>query len=140
MKYVMTLLALVVAAATVSGQAPAGNPLVGAWNVDGAEAGLYVFTKAHYSFVRVQAGRSLPDYPSNDKATQADKAAVFDAIYVNAGTYTVTGTTLTTKVTMAKSKYVIGSGPNQFDFAIAGDVLTLTPKAGGAALKLTRAE
>jgi hypothetical protein len=140
MKYAMTVLAFVVAAATVSGQSPAANPLVGAWSVDDAQAGLYVFTKSHYSFVRVQAGRSLPDYPSNDKATEADKAAVFDALFVNAGTYTVTGNTFTTHVTMAKSKYVIGGGPNQFDFAITGDSLTLTSRPAGAVLKLRRLE
>ena len=50
MKYMMTLLALVVAAATVSGQSAATNPLIGAWKVDSAQPGLYVFTKQHYSF------------------------------------------------------------------------------------------
>ena len=53
MKYMMTLLALVVAAATVSGQSAATNPLIGAWKVDSAQPGLYVFTKQHYSFSRV---------------------------------------------------------------------------------------
>src|SRR5205814_3653249 len=48
MKYVMTLLAFVVAAATVSGQSAATNPLMGAWKVDGAQPGLYIFAKQHY--------------------------------------------------------------------------------------------
>ena len=37
MKYMMTLLALVVAAATVSGQSGATNPLIGAWKVEAAQ-------------------------------------------------------------------------------------------------------
>src|SRR5437762_9605263 len=88
MKYVMTLLAFVVAAATVSGQSAATNPLMGAWKVDGAQPGLYIFAKQHYSFSRVQ-GEPLPDYPSNDKATDAQKVAVFNTLYLNSGTYTV---------------------------------------------------
>ena len=142
MKYVMTLFAIAVAAATVSGQAPAANPLIGAWKVEDAQAGFYLFTKGHYSFSRVQAGRSLPEYPSNDRATPADKAGVFDALFINAGTYTVTGNVLTTKPLMAKSKFVIDAGnPNQMEFVITGNTLTLTPRpAGGAALKLTRLE
>ena len=75
MKYVMTTLALIVAAATLSGQSGSPNPLVGAWKVESAQPGLYVFTRGHYSFARIQGDKPLPDYPSNDKATEADKAA-----------------------------------------------------------------
>jgi hypothetical protein len=139
MKYVMTLLAVLVAAATVSGQSPASNPLVGAWKVDGAQPGLYIFTKGHYSFARIQ-GAALPDYPSNDKATAADKAAVFDTLYLNTGTYTVTGNTLATKAMVAKSKFAIGGAGNQYDFTITGSALVLTQKPSGAVLKLTRLE
>ena len=139
MKYVMTVFAIVVAAATVSGQAPAGNPLIGAWKVDGAQPGLYVFTKGHYSFSRVQ-GTALPEYPSNDKATDADKVAVFNTLYLNSGTYTVTGTMLATKAMIAKSKFAIGGAGNQYEFAIAGNSLVLTQKPSGAVLKLTRLE
>jgi hypothetical protein len=139
MKNMMTLLAFVVAAATVSGQSAATNPLMGAWKVDGAQPGLYIFTKQHYSFSRVQ-GESLPDYPSNDKATDAQKVAVFNTLYLNSGTYTVTGNMLATKAMMAKSKFAIGGAGNQYEFAIAGNSLTLTQKPSGATLKLTRLE
>ncbi len=139
MKYVMTLLAFAIAVTTVSGQSGAGNPLVGAWKVDGAQPGLYVFTRQHYSFARIQ-GASLPDYPSNDKATDADKVAVFNTLYLNTGTYTVTGNMLATKAMVAKSKFAIGGAGNQYEFAIAGSSLTLTQKPSGAVLKLTRLE
>jgi len=139
MKYVMTALALIVAAATVSGQSGSANPLVGAWKVESAQPGLYVFTKQHYSFSRVQ-GEALPDYPSNDKATDAQKVAVFNTLYLNSGTYTVTGNMLATKAMMAKSKFAIGGAGNQYEFAINGSSLTLTQKPSGAVLKLTRLE
>jgi hypothetical protein len=139
MKYVMSLLVLVVAAATVSGQSAPANPLMGAWKVDGAPAGLYIFTRQHYSFARVQ-GEPLPDYPSNDKATDAQKVAVFNTLYLNSGTYTVTGNMLATKAMMAKSRFAIGGAGNQYEFTISGNSLTLTQKPSGATLKLTRLE
>ncbi len=139
MKHVMTVLAFVVAAATVSGQSAPANPLMGAWKVDGAQPGLYIFAKQHYSFARVQ-GEPLPDYPSNDKATDAQKVAVFNTLYLNSGTYTVAGNTLATKAMMAKSKFAIGGAGNQYEFAISGNSLTLTQKPSGATLKLTRLE
>jgi len=140
MKYVMTFFALVVAATTLSGQSAPGNPLVGAWKVESAQPGLYVFTKQHYSFARIQGEKPLPDYPSNDKATDADKAAVFNALYLNTGTYTVTGNMLATRAMVAKSKFAIGGAGNQYEFTISGNSLTLTQKPSGAVLKLTRLE
>jgi hypothetical protein len=140
MKHVMTMLALIVAAATLSGQSAAPNPLVGAWKVESAQPGLYVFAKQHYSFARIQGDKPLPDYPSNDKATDADKVAVFNAMYLNTGTYTVTGNMLATKAMVAKSKFAIGGAGNQYEFTISGSSLTLTQKPSGAVLKLTRLE
>ena len=139
MKYVMTVLAIVVAATTMSGQSAPTNSLVGAWKVDSGQPGIYLFTKNHYSFTRIQ-GEALPDYPSNDKATDAQKVAVFNTLYLNAGTYTVTGNMLATKAMMAKSKFAIGGAGNQYEFAVAGSSLTLTQRPSGAVLKLTRLE
>src|SRR5881397_2348814 len=121
MRYVMTVLALLVAAATVSGQSGAANPLIGAWKVESAQPGLYVFAKQHYSFARIQGDKPLPDYPSNDKATDADKVNVFNALYLNTGTYTVTGNRLATKAMVAKSAFAIGGAGNQYDFTVTGN-------------------
>ena len=140
MKYLMTAFAVLVAAGTVSGQSGTTNPLVGAWKVESAQPGLYIFTKQHYSFARVQGDKPLPDYPSNDKASDADKVNVFNALYLNTGTYTVTGNTLATKAMVAKSKFAIGGAGNQYEFTISGNALTLTQKPSGAVLKLTRLE
>ena len=140
MKYMMTLLALVVAAATVSGQSAAGNPLIGAWKVESAQPGLYVFTKQHYSFARIQGDKPLPDYPSNDKATDADKVAVFNAMYLNTGTYTVTGNKLATRAMVAKSAFAIGGAGNQYEFTVTGNALVLTQQPSGAVIRLVRLE
>ena len=152
MKYVMTFLALIAVAVTVSGQSSGtNNPLVGAWRVTettdasgtkitNPQPGLYVFAKQHYSFARIQGAMPLPDYPSNDKATDADKVAVFNALYLNTGTYTVTGNTLATKAMVAKSKFAIGGAGNQYEFTVTGNTLVLTQKPAGAVIKLTRLE
>ncbi|MBI4886352.1 MAG: lipocalin-like domain-containing protein [Acidobacteria bacterium] len=147
----LAILALAGVAWTVHAQSSgAGNPLVGAWKVaefrdasgtiSNPQPGLYVFARQHYSFARIQGTRPLPDYPSNDKATDADKVAVFNALYLNTGTYSVTGNTLATKAMVAKSKFAIGGAGNQYEFAVTGNTLTLTQKPSGAVMKLTRLE
>jgi hypothetical protein len=133
------------------GSIPAArNPLVGAWRVteiDDAnrppitnpQPGLSIFTEQHYSFVRINGTGPLPDYPSNDKATDADKVAVFNVLYLNSGTYTVTANMLTTKAMVAKSAFVIGAS-NHYEFAVNGKPLVLTQKPSGAVIKLVRVE
>ncbi len=143
--------ALVVVAVTAYGQSsPAGTSLVGAWRVTefadanaapvtNPQPGLYIFTRQHYSFARIQGTRPLPAYPSNDKATDADKVAVFNALYLNVGTYTVTGNTLATKAVVAKSAFAIGGG-NQYEFNVTGNNLVLTQRPSGAVIRLVRLE
>ena len=147
----ITLLGLFAVAVTVNGQSPSTrNPLVGAWRVteiDDAnrppitnpQPGLYIFSEQHYSFQRINGTGPLPDYPSNDKATDADKVAVFNALYLNSGTYTVTANMLTTKAMVAKSAFAIGAN-NQYEFAVNGKALVLTQKPSGAVIKLVRVE
>ena len=148
----MSLLGLCVLAVTVYGQYPApGNSLVGAWRVTeiadasgppiaNPQPGLYIFTSQHYSFVRINGTRPLPTYPSNDKATDADKVAVFNALYLNSGTYTVTANMLATKASVAKSAFAIGGQGNQYEFTVSGNTLVLTQKPSGAVIKLVRVE
>ena len=146
----IAVLALTAVAVTVAGQSsPAGNSLVGAWRVTefadanaapitNPQPGMYIFSRQHYSFARIQGTRPLPAYPSNDKATDADKVAVFNALYLNAGTYTVTGNTLATKATVAKSAFAIGGAGNQYEFTVTGNNLVLTQKPSGAVIRLVR--
>ena len=148
----VALVGLAALAATVYGQSPAtGQALVGAWKVTeigdasgtantNPQPGLYIFTRQHYSFTRINGARPLPPYPSNDKATDAEKVAVFNALYMNTGTYTVTGNTLATKAMVAKSAFAIGGAGNQYEFNVSGNSLVLTQKPTGAVIKLTRLE
>ena len=148
----IVVVALVAVAVTVSGQSSStGASLVGAWRVTefadanaapitNPQPGLYIFTRQHYSFARIQGTRPLPAYPSNDKATDADKVAVFNALYLNAGTYTVTGNMLATKAMVAKSAFAIGGAGNQYEFNVTGNNLVLTQKPSGAVIRLVRLE
>src|SRR5690349_15948374 len=134
LKWTLVVVVLAAVAATVSGQtSSSGSALMGAWRVTefadanaapitNPQPGLYIFTRQHYSFARIQGTRPLPPYPSNDKATDADKVAVFNLIYLNVGTYTVTGNVLATKAEVAKSAFAIGGG-NQYEFNVTGNNL-----------------
>ena len=146
----MTLVAMLAVAGALSGQSSAAG-IVGAWRVTeiadanaspltSPQPGLYIFTKQHYSFVRINGTRPLPAYPSNDKATDADKVAVFNALYLNTGTYAVTGNTLATKAMVAKSAFAIGGAGNQYEFSLTGNTLVLTQKPSGAVIRLVRLE
>ena len=149
---VITLAGLFAVAANVYGQSgTTGSALVGAWKVTeiadanaapitSPQPGLYIFTRQHYSFARINGARPLPDYPSNDKATDADKVAVFNALYLNTGTYMVAGNRLTTRAMVAKSGFAIGGAGNQYDFAVTGNALVLTQKPSGAVIRLVRVE
>ena len=89
-------------AVTVTGQSSVtGNSFVGAWRVtEIADAkggrspirGQVCTSSRHtYSFARINGAEPLPVYPSNNKATDADKFTVFNALFLNSGTYAVTG-------------------------------------------------
>jgi hypothetical protein len=144
------LCVLALTATTVYGQTK--NPLVGAWKVTeianpkgppltNPQAGMYLFTEKHYSAVRLNGEKPLPSYPSNDVATDADKVAVFNILYMNTGGYTVSGNMLTLSPMVAKSAFAMAPGRTlQYEYAVDGNVLTLVQKPAGPGLKFIRIE
>ena len=148
----LTLLAsFIFSLAAMPGYSQSKNPLMGAWKVTevtnpgqppltNPQPGLYVFSEKHYSAVRIQGNRPLPDYPSNDKATDADKVQVFNSLYMNTGAYTVNGNTLITMPQVAKSAFAMAPGrKTEYTFTISGNTLTLMQK-DGPTVKFVRAE
>lgn len=147
-----TLLLCVLALTATAVRGQTGNPLMGAWKVTeianpnrppltNPQAGLYLFTEKHYSAVRLNGTKPLPSYPSNDVATEADKAAVFDILYMNTGSYTVSGNNLILSPMVAKSAFAMAPGRTlQYEFAVDGKVLTFTQKPAGPGLKFVRVE
>ena len=146
----LVVCAISLTATNVYGQAK--NPLMGAWKVteianpDGPpltnpQAGLYLFTEKHYSAVRLNGSKPLPSYPSNDVATDADKVAVFNILYMNTGSYAVSGSRLTLSPMVAKSAFAMAPGRTiEYEFAVQGDILTLIQKPKGPGLKFVRVE
>ena len=127
------------------------SPVMGAWKVTeihnpgsapltNPQAGLYVFTNKHYSAIRLNGTRPLPDYPNNDVATDAQKVQAFNTVYMNTGAYTISGNTLTTMPQVAKSGFAMAPGrKTEYTFSISGDTLTLTQK-NGPTVKFVRVE
>lgn len=116
------------------------------------QPGLYIFTKQHYSIVSVGGTAPRTDVaPAKDPArlTDAEKLAryeTWDPFTANAGTYKVSGSTLTTQPIVAKNPSVMtGTGATR-QFTIAGNTLTLIQKsatdqpAGETRTTLTRVE
>ena len=137
-------------ATTVHGQMK--NPLMGAWKVTeitnpnsppitSPQAGLYLFTEKHYSAVRLNGEKPLPSYPSNDKATNAEKVEVFNILYMNTGSYTVSGNKLTLSPMVAESAFAMAPGRTlQYEFTMDGKSLTFVQKPAGPVLKFIRVE
>jgi len=151
-RLIETILVLCAFALPATVHSQTKNPLMGAWKVTeianpdrppltNPQAGLYLFTEKHYSAVRLNGTKPLPSYPSNDKATDADKIAVFDMLYLNTGSYTVSGNNLTLSPMVAKSAFAMAPGRTlQYEFTVNGDVLTLIQKPTGPGLKFVRVE
>ena len=65
---------------------------------------------------------------------------MFNSLYLNSGSYTVTANRLATKATVAKSAFAIGGPGNQYEFTVTGNTLVLTQRPSGAVIKLARVE
>lgn len=163
MRYAIGLIgAVLVVAATALPVAQTAPSLQGAWRVTeivvtGANAatntspqpGLYVFTGQHYSIITVNTARTdFGNAADAAKLTDAEKMARYEAwnaFTANAGTYQISGSTLTTRPMVAKNPGVMGTSATR-EFKIDGRTLTLiqTSAAGQPAsqttIKLTRLE
>ena len=162
---IIAIAGLFVFAGSMIGYSQQPPSLQGAWRVTevvttGANAsdnkspqpGLYLFTKQHYSVVSVggTAARKDPGAPADPaNLTDAEKLAryeVWSPFTANAGTYKVTGSTLTTQPLVAKNPSVMAGPPATREFKIAGNTLTLIQKsaagqpAGETRTVLTRVE
>jgi hypothetical protein len=87
--------------------------------------GLYIFTREHYSIVRMLGGQLPPDNARLWFPTMAEKAGQHDAIIVNAGTYELADSILTTHPVAAKTPEFIG-GRTVYVWKIVADSLWLT--------------
>ncbi len=127
-------------------QAQGQSSLVGTWELTEATApdgstgeasGMLVFSGGHYSWIQT-FGSDRPSYSSQDEATDAQKVAAFESFGANAGSCTVSGSTVTRDPALAKNPYVYAPGRTIVaTFSIQGRALTITD-ANGAVSKYSR--
>jgi hypothetical protein len=90
------------------------------------QPGFYIFTKNHYSTVAVIGDKPRPQAQDVEKATADELRAMWGPFVANAGTYEISGDTLTTRPLVAKNPKVMSPGSSATaSFKLEGDTLTL---------------
>lgn len=135
------VLALLLAAACQ--QAPSSEPsapaneLVGAWSlvaidpgdgsplIDPSQPGLYIFTDDHYTAVFNPGAEVRTKAAVSFQPTQDETISQFGSIIVNAGTYQISGSTVTFRPMIAKSPAFVG-GQQTSTFEVNADTLRLS--------------
>jgi hypothetical protein len=159
-KTIIACLTALVVLVIVQSAAAQGNRLQGVWkttelSMSGPNAfknsnpqpDLWIFAKTHYCSAAITSEKPRPNQPV-EKATDAQKLAIWDAFDADAGTYEVKGTTLIMQAVVAKDPEDMQPGkPHIFDFKIEGNTLLLTlkvnqdgPLPNPLQFKLTRVE
>lgn len=118
-------------------QVTPANDLVGVWSLvavdpgDGApriepsQPGLYVFADDHYSAVFAPGPDPRIKSEVSFQPTPEEMTAQYETIIVNAGTYEISGSTVTFRPMIAKSPGFVG-GHQMSTFRVDGDTLVLT--------------
>ena len=135
MKIAIKLLVLLcICGSTSFAQTPGRSTLEGVWKVTeivvtGAGAyttsapqpGVFIFAKNHYSYLWVPGSTPRALFKGQPPSNE-EKLAAFDSISAAAGTYEVSGSTVT-------FRHIVAKGPNAAyiaeQFSIQGDTLTL---------------
>ena len=117
-----------------AGSSGVGSPLAGAWElVNDTRQGVLIFTGTHYAVVQMQKERNLP------KGDQYTPEEALEALYTCgalAGTYTVSGGTLTMERTANTRPESIGVTA-VWEFTVEGDVMKVRVVSGHAADEAT---
>ena len=117
-----------------AGSSGVGSPLVGAWElVDDSRQGVLIYTGTHYAVVQRQKERNLP------KGDQYTPEEALEALYTSgalAGTYTVSGGTLTMERTANTRPESVGVTA-VWEFTGEGNVMKGRVVSGSAADEAT---
>jgi hypothetical protein len=68
--------------------------------------GLLLLTERHYSLINIQGDRPIPE--AGRAVSDAEKITLYDTLASNAGTYELSGKTITMHVQFAKNQSVVG--------------------------------
>jgi hypothetical protein len=101
----------------------------GARTVDSPQPGLLLFTGRHYSYTFVTSEAPRPLLPPGP-ATPEALATVWNPFTANAGTFEVSGSTMTRRPIVAKSPDAMAAGAfNEYSFRLTADTLWMTTTA-----------
>jgi hypothetical protein len=127
--------------AIAAAQSPARQPLEGAWKVvevvvtgDRAEntpnpqPSLFIFGQKHYSMMWIRGGEPRAPYKA-EVPTNDEKIKAFDSFTANAGTYEVSGSTISIRPLVARSPIFMGGASSRYEFRVEGNNLWLTQKS-----------
>lgn len=170
MKKLALILPILIVLSFLSGQAFAKNLLEGVWKVSeivitgnnastmsNPQPGLIVFGKKYFSMMYVPSEKERPIY-AGTSPTPNEKIAAFDSLVANAGTYELSGKTLTIRPTVARNPGFTGGGyatytiraegktvwltikNTAFNFRVGDKIVPLSGPASETTIKLTRLE
>jgi hypothetical protein len=101
----------------------------GARTVESPQPGLLLFAGRHYSYTFVTSDGPRPPLPAGP-ATAEDLATAWNPFTANAGTFEVSGATMTRRPLVAKSPDAMAPGAyNQYSFRLSADTLWITTTA-----------
>lgn len=98
-----------------------------AGKVSNPQPGLMIFGKKYYSILYVASEQARPIY-AGAAPTPEEKIAAFDSLLANAGTYEISGKTLTIRPTVARNPGFTGGGFATYQVSVDGKTLWLTNK------------
>ena len=111
-----------------AGSSGVGSPLVGAWElVNDTSQGVAVFTGTHYGIVVMQKDRNLP---SGEQYTPEEALEAIATCGTFAGTYTVSGTTVTGK-RIANLRPTLVGVDAVWESLVEGDTMKFRGISGG---------
>ena len=67
------------------------------------QAGLYVFSRQHYSYLYIPGGRQRPQFGNANTPTEAERAAAYDTFIAGAGSYSFDGSVLEVRADLRKN-------------------------------------
>ncbi len=88
---------------------------------------LYVFTERHYSFMYTFGIGPRPRFTGDpNRPTEAEKAAAYDSFIAGAGTYLLTGATLTLDAVLRRNPNEMTGLPLRYQLERSSDTLRMT--------------
>jgi hypothetical protein len=104
-------------------------------NTEHLQPGVLIFTKSHYSFIRV-VGSKPRELFQTLIPTSDEKIRAFDSFTASSGTYELNGTVVIMRPIVAKHPNFMAGGWEKYEIRLEGDDLWLMAKSADIMMKL----